>query len=234
MQMNRFILSLFSTVLLTSCASEYNIEGTSSVSRLDGKMLFIKVPRAGKMVKVDSAEVVHGTFTMNGVADTAQIASLYMDDESILPLVVEKGKIKITIDYVRSKVSGTPLNESLYKYLEKKSAIDDKAYELERKESRMIMDGKQTEEVDFEINREKEKILSELTSLSTNFIKDNYENILGPGMFIMLCANLECPLMTPEIQKFIDDSPDCFRLHPMIQEYIDIAKLNAEKLKVSH
>ena len=234
MKMNRFFLSLLSTLLMTSCASEYSIEGTSSVSRLDGKMLFIKVPRHGKMVKVDSAEVVHGSFKMNGIADTARIASLFMDDESILPLVIEKGKIKISIDYARSKVSGTPLNESLYKFIDKKSAIDDKAYELERKESRMIMDGKEATEVEMVVKREREKIMNEMTILSKGFIKDNYQNILGPGMFVMLCSNLEYALITPAIQAFLDESPDCFRQHPLVQDFIEIAKLNAEKLKVSH
>ena len=43
MSMNKLFFSVVSLLALTSCASEYKIEGSSSVSRLDGKMLFIKV-----------------------------------------------------------------------------------------------------------------------------------------------------------------------------------------------
>ena len=55
MSMNKLFFSVVSLLTLTSCASEYKIEGSSSVSRLDGKMLFIKVPDGDRMVKVDSA-----------------------------------------------------------------------------------------------------------------------------------------------------------------------------------
>ena len=94
--MNKLFILCSSLLLLTSCASEYQIKGTSSVSRLDGKMLFVKVPVDETMVKVDSAEVIHGLFTMQGVVDSAMIASLYMDELSIMPLVIEKGHIQIS------------------------------------------------------------------------------------------------------------------------------------------
>ena len=50
MSMNKLFFSVVSLLALTSCASEYKIEGSSSVSRLDGKMLFIKVPDGDRMV----------------------------------------------------------------------------------------------------------------------------------------------------------------------------------------
>ena len=97
MDMLRIIFSVISFLFLTSCASEYKIQGNSSVSRLDGKMLFVKVPQGGSMMNVDSAEVVHGFFQMNGVIDSAMIASLYMDEQSIMPLVMEKGNISFYV-----------------------------------------------------------------------------------------------------------------------------------------
>ena len=67
------------------------------MSSLDGRMLFIKTLEDGKWVKIDSAEVIHGLFTMKGVVDSIMMATLYMDNEAIMPLVIEKGNIKITI-----------------------------------------------------------------------------------------------------------------------------------------
>ena len=88
--MNRFkvVLAVICLLVLASCASEYQIEGSSSVSRLDGKMLFVKIPKGADMISVDSAEVIHGLFQMKGEIDSAVIASLYMDDQSIMPLVM--------------------------------------------------------------------------------------------------------------------------------------------------
>ena len=149
---------MVSLLAFTSCASEYKIEGSSSVSRLDGKMLFVKVPSGDRMLSIDSAEVIHGMFKMEGITDSTSMASLYMDDESIMPFVIEKGKISISIDNARIVVTGTPLNDRLYDFVGKKTSLDDRAYELERQESRMIMDGKAPDEIQREITREREKL----------------------------------------------------------------------------
>lgn len=57
-----YLFLLCCTILCTSCSKKYKIEGVSSVSSLDGKMLFIKVPSGDKLVSIDSAEVIHGLF----------------------------------------------------------------------------------------------------------------------------------------------------------------------------
>ena len=215
---------------LASCASEYHIQGSSSVSRLDGKMLFVKVPQDGGMMNVDSAEVVHGLFRMRGEIDTAMIASLYMDEQSIMPLVVERGDIEIQIDNARITVKGTPLNEALYDFITKKSSLDDRAYEVERMESRMIMDGEAIDVIEREVNSERDKISREMDDLVKTFIQDNYENVLGPGVFIMLCNGFPYPLMTPLLQEIVDNAPDSFKNHILVKEYLEAARENMEAL----
>lgn len=231
MSRNRLFFSLASLLALSSCASEYKIEGSSSVSRLDGKMLFIKVPSGDRMLNVDSAEVIHGMFKMEGAADSAVIASLYMDDESIMPFVVEKGKIAISIDNARIMVSGTPLNDRLYDFVGKKTALDDRAYELERMESRMIMDGKDPGEIHHEIMKEREKLAAEMNDLAKQFIQKNYDNVLGPGVFIMLCSSFDYPIMTPLIEEIVSAAPESFKNNPLVKEYLTVARANMSKLK---
>lgn len=230
MKIAKIIFSVVTLLLLTACASEYQIQGNSSVSRLDGKMLFVKVPQGSEMLSLDSAEVVHGFFQMRGEIDSAMIASLYMDEQSIMPLVMEKGNIQIQIDNGRIIVSGTPLNEKLYDFVGKKNSLDDRAYEVERMESRMIMDGKSMYEVETEIAKEREKLSKEMDELIKVFIQDNYENVLGPGVFLMLCNGLPYPLLTPLIEEIVDNAPDSFKNHGLIKEYMEIARANMEKM----
>lgn len=229
--MNKLFIFCGSLLLLTSCASEYQINGTSSVSRLDGKMLFVKVPMEETMVKVDSAEVIHGLFTMRGPADSAMIASLYMDDFSIMPLVIEKGNIQISIDNARSLVKGTPLNDRLYSFIQKKLSIDDRAYELERRESQMIMDGKSLELIDAELTKERQKLSEELNILAKTFILNNCDNILGPGVFRMVCGGYDIPIVTPLIEDIMKEAPDNFKNHPMVRAYMDAAQEYLELMK---
>lgn len=228
MSIAKTLYSVLTVLFFTSCASEYRIQGSSSVSRLDGKMLFVKVPQAGEMINVDSAEVVHGLFRMEGEIDSAMIASLYMDEQSILPLVMESGNIQIQIDNGRLTVSGTPLNDILYDFVGKKNALDDRAYEVERLESRMIMDGKPMDEVETEIAKEREKLSKEMDDLVKTFIQTNYENVLGPGIFIMLCNGFPYPLMTPLLEEIVDNAPETFKNHDLVKEYIEAARANLE------
>lgn len=230
MSITNTLYSLLVVLFFTSCASEYRIHGNSSVSRLDGKMLFVKVPQAGEMINVDSAEVVHGLFQMEGEIDSAIIASLYMDEQSILPLVVEKGNIHIQIDNGRLTVSGTPLNDILYDFVTKKNSLDNRAYEVERMESRMIMDGIPMDEVESEITREREKLSKEMDDLVKTFIQTNYENVLGPGVFIMLCNGFPYPLMTPLLDEIVDNAPDKFKNHDLVKNYVEAARSNQESL----
>ena len=233
MDMLRIIFSVISFLFLTSCASEYKIQGNSSVSRLDGKMLFVKVPQGGSMMNVDSAEVVHGFFQMNGVIDSTMIASLYMDEQSIMPLVMEMGNIQIQIDNGRFVVSGTPLNDKLYDFVDKKNSLDDRHYEVERMESRLIMDGMSLNEVEKEITKEREKLMNELDELVKSFIQENYENVLGPGVFMMLCNAFPYPVMTPLLEEIIGNAPESFKNHDLIREYIRVASENMEKLNAA-
>lgn len=213
---------------MASCASEYHIQGNSSVSLLDGKMLFVKVPRVDGLSTIDSAEVVHGNFTMSGAIDSTMVANLYMDENSIMPFVVEQGRITMTIDNALIKVSGTPLNNILYDYIAQKTSIEDRAYEVNRLESRMIMNGEPVHEVERKINHEKRKLGIELDELTKKYIQDNYDNVLGPGIFIMMCNSMPYPMLTPLIEDVYDEAPESFKNHPMVKRYMEMAAENQQ------
>lgn len=229
--MYRFYFLLMCVCVLTSCGKKYKIDGVSSVSRLDGKMLFIKVPVNGQLVNIDSAEVVHGLFRMEGKVDSTVIGSLYMDDESIMPLVIETGNININIDNAGITIKGTPLNDSFNDFVMKKNSLDDRAYDVERLESRMIMNGDDPETIRTEIEKKRSELSAEMDNLAKEFIQTNYENVLGPGVFIMLCNTLPYPIMTPVLDEIVDKAPESFKNNPMIKEYVSAARSNMEQLR---
>lgn len=231
--MYKLCLMLCFMSLFASCTKRYKIEGVSSVSILDGKMLFIKVVSGDKLVNIDSAEVVHGLFQMKGVADSTMLASLYMDEDCIMPLVIERGNIDIQIDHARISVKGTPLNDCFYEFITKKTSLDDRAYEVEREESRMIMDGKDLETIHSEIEGKRKVIAEEMNDLAKNFIQANYENVLGTGVFIMLCNSMPYPMMTPMIKEIVDKAPSSFLNHPIIKELLIVAEDNRQRMQAT-
>ena len=219
--------------LLSSCSKKYKIEGVSSVSLLDGKMLFIKVMQGSELVKIDSAEVVHGNFKMKGYVDSAMLGSLYMDDDCIMPLVIESGNIDIQIDNARINVAGTPLNDSFYKFITQKTSLDDRAYEVERLESQMIMDGDDLETIHRKIDSKRRIISDEMNELAKSFIMDNYDNVLGPGVFIMLCNSMPYPILTPMMKEVVDDAPKSFLDHPLVKQLLILAEENAQEMQAT-
>lgn len=234
MNVNRLFFLLFLLLSLTSCGSKYKIEGTSSVTSLDGKKLFLKVLQNGEWISIDSAEVIHGLFTMQGPVDSVLMVTLYMDDESIMPLVLESGAITISIDDTQMTAKGTPLNDALYEFIDKKNAMDIRIEDLERKEARMVMDGANLSDIHEELNKEGEALANEMNIYVKKFISDNYENILGPSVFMMLCSNLPYPLMTPQIEDLVKDAPLTFKDNKMVKEFLTKAQENMQLLEERH
>ena len=231
--MKNYLWAVILLVAFASCSTGYKIEGSSSVLRLDGKMLFVKIHQGNEMIKVDSAEVIHGVFSMEGIVDSTVIASLYMDDENIMPFVMEDGDIRIQIDNADIMVSGTPLNDKLYHFVKSRNILLDRAYEVERLESRMIMDGKSEEEIAEEVVKEREKLSKELDDLAKTFIQENYENVLGPGVFIMLCNSFPYPVLTPVIEEIVNGAPEKFKNESMVKGYMEVARENMKKYQTS-
>ena len=76
------------TLLLPSCAS-YRVEGKTNVPTLDGQRLYLKVSNQDAIVDLDSCEVLHGVFHMDGEVDSTTLGSLYLGGESLMPIVVD-------------------------------------------------------------------------------------------------------------------------------------------------
>ncbi len=229
------MMKFYSLILLlfafTSCSKSYKIAGVSSVSSLDGKMLFLKVAQSGKWITVDSAEVVHGEFTMKGNIDSVQMASLFMDDENIMPMVLEGGNIEISIADTKLIVKGTPLNDKLYAFVEKKSSMDMSIEDLGHKEAKMILNGVDPLQIQEQLTKESDQLMGEMNAYVKTFISENYENVLGPGVFMMMCSNFPYPLMTPAMEEIVKDAPDSFKNNPLIKEYVTKAHENMQSIQ---
>lgn len=231
MNMNRIFPLMLLLVLFASCSRKYKIEGVSSVTSLDGKMLFLKTLKDGQWITVDSAEVVHGLFSMNGPSDSVMMVTLYMNDEGIMPLVLEDGKIEVSISNTQLTAKGTPLNNALYEFIDKRNKLELKIEELERKEARMVLDGVALDDIHQQLTQEGEVLVKEMNDYVKEFISANYENVLGPSVFMMMCSTLPYPVMTPEVEDIIRTAPQTFKNSPMVREFIDKAKENMKLIE---
>ena len=154
-----------------------------------------------------------------------------MDDEGIMPLVLEDGKIEVSISNTQLTAKGTLLNDRLYEFIEKRNALELQIEELDRKEARMVLDGANLEDVHKELAKEGETLVEEMNNYVKQFIIDNNENVLGPSVFMMMCSTLPYPVMTPQIEDIMRTAPLTFKQNQLIKEFLSKAKENMQLIE---
>ena len=232
--MNRIVYALVVVCTLVSCAEGYSVQGSSSVSALDGSKLYLKTIKDNELRNIDSCEVVHGQFRFAGLLDTVRMANLFMDDESIMPIVLEKGEISIRIDNASQTVFGTPLNDRLYVFIDFHNQLGNQMAELSHKQSRMLLDGIDETDINRQLNIEAAEIARKEDSLVTNFIVENFDNVLGPGVFMMITSMYRYPVLTPQIEDIMSKATSKFKNDPYVKDYYQVATENQARSTGMH
>lgn len=183
--MYKILLALLLIVCLASCATSYDIKGTSNVSSLDGRKLYLKTDQADSLISIDSCDVIHGQFSFHGQMDSVRMAQIYMDDIDLqFPVVLEEGNITVRLDNIQQRVGGTPLNESLNAFWSKFNQIRSQYGEIDHEESAAILNGHDENEVDAQLIKKALGIYAKSDKLFTKYVIDNFDNILGPWIFL--------------------------------------------------
>ncbi|MBQ1816530.1 MAG: DUF4369 domain-containing protein [Bacteroidaceae bacterium] len=221
--------------LIVSCAEQYNISGNSSVSTLDGRMLYLKAPDSkAAMCSLDSCEVIHGKFNFMGMVDSTVFGEIFMDNEGFMPIVIEKGDISIFISNTEQRIVGSQLNDRLYRFLEQKNRIEEDIMNLSNQEAQWILSGVHPMIAHRRVAEKTNRMYNQLEELETDFIATNCNNILGHTFFNMLCSKYPYPILTSQINKIIKRSSAGFRKDPTVRTYIQAAEANMKLIENSN
>ena len=205
--------------LLCSChsGSGYRIIGESRIDNLDGRKLYLKRYADETLVNIDSATVHHGHFEFSGKLDSTLFAHLF--------------GIHLDFSPEEQRLSGTPLNDSLYSFIRQKGVMDGLLSDIPHRESALIMEGYDHDEIVRMLSAETLRIRQITERLVAKFIKANYRNVLGPGIFMIMTSAYDFPLMTPEIEAIVLGAPQSFLDDPYVSLYVRMARENTEKMK---
>ena len=193
-------------------------------------MLYLRVFKDDNMCAIDSSRVVHGRFKFHGIMDSVMMAYVFLAENSVMPVVLENGDVNVRIDETAQSATGTPLNDSLTSFIQKKSQIDARMAELPHLESQMIMNGIDHDQILAELGAQARDLEIENDKLVTRFIRANYNNVLGPGVFMIMTSGFQYPILNPQIEEIISQAPPYFKNHPYVKESIKEAESNMEKL----
>jgi len=221
---------LLASLFLASCQKRPYIQGTTSISDLEGRMLYLKIYADGDLRDIDSTRIVHGKFQFTGDVDSTVMANLFLEDMSLMPIVIDENVLQVSLSENERQIKGSALNDSLLAFAERKSVLDEKLEEIPHRESQMIMDGYDHAEIVSMLNAEIDDLTRQRSEMVSRFIKDNMDNVLGPGVFMIVTSSLPFPVLTPEIEEILALAPPSFLANAYVQDYIKLAKENMEKM----
>ena len=225
-----FCLFLSAAALLASCAEEYKIAGRSTVPTLDGKVLTLQAAELGNnngvMVALDSCQVVHGRFSFYGDVDTVCMAQVFVGTQAVMPIVLENGDLFITVDNIGQRVSGGPMNEKLYKYINQQKRLYNEWNDLQNKYIEMARQGRTLADIQHKLGPKFQRNAEKSERLETRFIVENADNVLGANYFMQLTEQYAFPVITEQIREILRSTPPVFQQHPYVDAYIRAARLN--------
>lgn len=211
---------------ITSCTDKYSIAGSALQTLYGAQFAYLRSPDNNK-VNVDSCEIVHGNFQMRGPLDSIQCVNLVLGD-IVMPVVLEQGEIKVSMDNSQLRVGGTPLNDRLFSFLTTRDSLTMMLMELPNKEAHMIVEGYSQYDIATQLGEEEVTLRSQMDKLETSFVSDNYDNVLGVTWFLNMCVaesnRYGYPTTTPQIDELYGRAPDDFRNNPKIVDFMQ--KLN--------
>jgi hypothetical protein len=211
--------------MLASCGMSYNIDGSSNISGLDSKKMYLQTFSDNEIQDMDSTEIVHGRFNFSNSTESERMAFLQIDRMMIIPVVIESGDITVRINNSGTELGGTMLNVRLHDFMRVRDSLIFQANELDHEYYRAFMDGEDMAEVVEELRQQQKHINMCMDTLITSSITDNFDNVLGPGIFMISTMN-QVPEMSPWITSIMSKAPDSFKNDPYVKTYL----LNVEKL----
>ena len=143
-------------------------------------------------------------------------------------MVLERGDISIRLDNTQRVIGGTPLNDKLNDFLKKLEQLQNEQLDLVHKHDQAIMNGSDMDEVTRALISQDEIINGKMDKLLTSFVTENFDNVLGPGAFMMVTAGYEVPILTPWIEDILSKASPKFKSDPYVKEYIEAANRNQD------
>lgn len=230
--MKRFLniaLGAWTVMVLVACSTSYNISGTSMQSFYDGDMVYLR-PLGGEDTRaVDSCKILHGKFTMSGAVDSVMCVRMFFGTSGDnIPIILEEGNIRVIDLNNAMKVEGTPLNDKFYAFMTERDSLLFLLQELPRKESTMILDGYDHDEILRVLGEEEGSLRMAIDRLETDFVTANYDNVLGVTYFLVLCDDaykrFGYPTTTPQIDEIYGRAPESFRNNKDVKQYMTLCE----------
>ena len=98
------------------------------------------------------------------------------------------------------------------------------------KQSQMMLEGIDEEVINRQLSAEAARIAAEEDRLVMRFIESNFDNVLGPGVFMMITSQYRYPILTPQIEDIMSKATNKFKEDPYVKDYYQTAQENEKRM----
>lgn len=229
---NLFILG----ALLLSCQTNtrYSIQGVVADRAYEGTNVYMQQMTDDAMVTTDTVVILNGSFFFSGVADTAVLRFIALDESinprqtSRTPVLIEPGTITIDFDSIIT-VRGTKANDAYTDLREEQRALDQNLRAVVQEFNSARQAGTLTDSMEASVRSEYDRVYGQLMELNLDYAKKNMDNELGRHHFMTSYSMFE-PEQQRELLELADDN---FRaregVHRIIQRLENLEKVTVGK-----
>lgn len=215
-----FNLPLALTILLltVSCRHNYVIDGSIDLYGYDGENLYLVTYEGNGFSAVDSCSVRHGLFRMEGRTDSTVFAMLCHGFEPLMPLMLQPGKLRVSVSPSEMNVSGTRLNNQLYDFLDRKNDIDNRFEDILQRSQRHPAFA----DPDACYEDSLKELVNEAEDFIFDFISRHYSDEDGVAVFLMMCyGTMMSQEPSPLVTRIVEDAPKKFLNNYKVRNYLE-------------
>lgn len=213
-------------MVLAACnkhQNEYTINGHLDDASFEGKTVYLYDAFQG--TELHSAVITNGTFTFKDTVGEPILVSIRTNEEDMnynMLAVLEPGTIYA--DLVTDSLSGTALNDNLYKFVKIENEIGDGLQE-DYMQMMIIEDEAEQKEAMKEFEARYEEAMAQYNQIVNQNYNENKSNILG----VYFLNNMQ-ELTYEQLNTMLQDAAPVVVNHPSVQQKLELLrKLEATK-----
>ncbi len=214
--MKSLIYILITALLLGACSSEPHYVVKGKIEGADSVTFYLQKRDASRLVNIDSALAVRGSFKMKGFIEFPEMVMLFAKDTRMrTTFYLENSEITITgtLDSLfNATVTGSKTQDEYNSFIESNKPLTEK-YTSIYNEYQIAAQKKDFEKV-AELEKQAEAVQKEMNTLQKDFIKSNTASYFSP----FLLQSLSYEMDAVEIESYITEMDTSMLRLPVIKD----------------
>ncbi|MDT8392785.1 MAG: TlpA disulfide reductase family protein [Bacteroidales bacterium] len=220
--MKKLFYLLIAVFLMASCSPEKNDSQyviTVQIDTLIDGNAYLQKREGGEWVRIDTAVIEEGTFSMEGVVDFPVMHYIFIENlKRNVPIFLDEGNIVVSVfnnDRNATTITGSVAHDQYTKYLDEIQTYEDRMREL-YKEYRIVRDSGTAEERD-SVEQSLDALYDEQQQFIKDYVFENNTDVVAP----FIAYRNAYSWTVDELMKVVNNFDPALEASPDYAELVD-------------